>query len=83
VTGAQGEGVVQTTYMTIQALRFALSRTASLIRSTSLLRIAAYAQPVPGAGSWGAVRFEWRNEPERLNELVDRGLSLHHRSLPS
>ncbi|MBK6616449.1 hypothetical protein [Ottowia sp.] len=55
----------QLAFMTVEALRFALARTALLLSQGSCIRIAAKAQPVPYKGSWDMVRLDWSTEPER------------------
>lgn len=55
----------QLTFMTVEALRFALARTALLLSQGSCIRIAAKAQPVPYKGSWDMVRLDWSTEPDR------------------
>lgn len=60
----------QQTFLTPEALRFSLKRSADLIAGASHLRIAALAQPVPYKGSWQPVRFNWRTEPERVRSFV-------------
>jgi hypothetical protein len=57
---------VQKTYLTLEALRFSLQRCALLYSIHSLIRIAAFAQPIPHKGSWKMVRLDWKTEPERV-----------------
>lgn len=60
----------QQTFLTPEALLFSLKQSAELIAGSSHLRIAALAQPVPYKGSWQPVRFNWRNEPERVHSFA-------------
>lgn len=61
---------MQTTFMTTHALRWAMRQSAALIRAKSLLRISALAQPVPYAGSLTPVRFNWSDEPDRVENFA-------------
>lgn len=60
----------QQTFLTPEALQFALKRSAELIAGASRLRIAALAQPVPYRGSWQPVRLNWCDEPEHVHSFV-------------
>jgi hypothetical protein len=60
---------MQTTFMTHQCLRLAMRKSAALIRNKSVLRVAAFAQPVPFQGRWNPVRFNWSDEPERIADF--------------
>lgn len=64
---------MQTTYMTPQALGVALRQSAVLCTIGSRIRVASYAQPTPYAGSWGAVRFNWSEDPDRIATYNPRG----------
>lgn len=72
--------MAQQTYLTPEALQFALQRSASLIRpaaplGASLIRVAAFAQPTPYKGSWDTVRFDWSKEPDRVASFNPEGRS--------
>jgi hypothetical protein len=58
--------MTQQTFMTPEALQFSARRNAELIARNSVMRIAAFAQPVPHKGSWGNIRLNWNDEPERV-----------------
>lgn len=57
---------MQTTFMTPQCLSLAIRKSAALIRNKSPIRVAALAQSIPLAGRWNTVRFNWSDEPERI-----------------
>lgn len=76
--------MAQQTYLTPQALQFALKQSAMLIQlgsppglrdHGSPIRIAAFAQQTPHKGSWNAVRFDWSKEPDRVATFNPEGSS--------
>ncbi len=62
--------MTQQTFMTPEALQFSARRNAELVARNSVIRIAAFAQPVPHKGSWGNIRLNWNDEPERVASFV-------------
>lgn len=58
--------MTQQTFLTPEALQFSARRNAELVARNSVIRIAAFAQPVPHKGSWGNIRLNWNDEPERV-----------------
>ena len=56
---------MQLAYMTIQALAGACRQSA---QQSSVIRVAALAQPLPGVGRWIVMRGNWDDEPARLVE---------------
>jgi hypothetical protein len=58
--------MTQQTFMTPEALQFSARRNAELVARNSLIRVAAFAQPVPHKGSWETIRMDWSSEPERV-----------------
>jgi hypothetical protein len=58
--------MTQQTFMTPEALQFSAKRNAELVAHNSVIRIAAFAQPVPHKGSWDNIRLNWNDEPERV-----------------
>ena len=67
---------MQTTFVTVEALRFATTRSSELIGSGSAIRIAAVSQREAGVGKWQMCRLDWRSEPVRAAEFVTDGLPL-------
>jgi len=64
--------MAQQTFMTPQALQFSLKQNAMLVGINSVIRIAAFAQPVPHKGSWEMVRLNWTDEPDRVASFTPK-----------